>query len=230
MKNKINMFILLIFLTTTVYAQPKDKPYHFGCDKETFCRGKKQNKSEFFEQRIKILKEKGFITEQEEKELIDKINEVKNYRNEVWSDDKLTKEEQQQLRNKERELREKIHQILERTKEQFMEEKTLQEREKFFNEKVDKMLKDKKITKKQADELKKQYKELLVLEEKIWSDGVMTKEEQRNLLEKRKSFNKKMREILMNEHKKMRHNFEQPPAGPHFKHEKGQFIPEDKEF
>lgn len=246
MKYKNLLTILTIVLTTaTIFAQPKSK---ISYKKEKGCSDEKckqsisfyksgDNKDELFEQRIKNLKEKGFITEQEEKDLLDKINEVKSYRNEVWSDDKLTKEEQQQLRNKERELREKIREVLDRTREQFMEEKTIQEREKFFNEKVDKMLKDNKITKKQADELKKQHKELLQLEEKIWSDGVMTKEEQKNLLEQKRNFNNKMREIFrkeFKEKKRIKHkerwdkeDVPPPPGGPNFEQERGHFIPKD---
>lgn len=224
----IAMLVITIFVP--IFAQHRSKGFYGNKRENMYNYKTDEHRGELFEKRIKNLKEKGLITEQEEKELLDKINEVKNYRKEVWADDKLTEEELKQLRNKEKELRRKVHEVLERTKEQFIEQKTIQEREKFFNERIDKMVENKKITQQQADELKKQHKELLLLEEKIWSDGVMTREEQNNLLKQKRNFNTKMREVLRKEFKNRERiksgSLEEVPPPPeklHFEHEKKEF-------
>lgn len=199
-----------------LYSQPTDVPQNLS----PAYHKKSKHKGELFEQRIKILKEQGVITEDEEKELLDAINEVKTYKEQVWSDGKLTKEEQQNLLQKQRNLREKIRSVLDKAKEEFIEEKSPQECEKVFNARIDKMLNNKKITQKQADELKKQHKELLQLEEKIWSDDVMTKEEQEELFKQRKKFHKTMREILKKEYKHKKINY------PKHEYKKGK-LPHD---
>ncbi|MCX7940688.1 MAG: hypothetical protein N2555_02800 [Endomicrobia bacterium] len=234
MKHKTAILILSFFgfFSIHIHAQYKDKPlwqkHQCRC-----CESK--TKTEFFEKKINKLKEDGVITEQEEKELLDAINDVKLYREQVWSDDKLTKEEQQNLSQKEKALREKIRTVMDKAREYYAEEKTIQEKEKFFNEKIDKLLKDKKITKNDADELKKQHKELLQLEEKIWSDNVMTKEEQQKLTEERKKFNKKLREVFWKKCKnkiKHQHKWKKctphiPPTPPEFEPERGKFPDEN---
>jgi hypothetical protein len=198
---KITLPIILFVATNLLVAQsPGPKPQgpkkHYGWEK-----GK--HKGEFYEERIDKLAEKGIITEQEKQEAMDAINDLKKYRQEVWSDGKLTKEEQQSLIEKEKAVREKIRSILDKAKERVEEKhKDPKEREQMFNRRMDDLLKDKKITQQQADELKKKHKELLDLEENIWSDGVMTREEQAELIKKRQEFNRQLRDIKGKQFKK----------------------------
>jgi chromosome segregation ATPase len=191
---KVSLPIMLLLTASLLLAQhrgPKAEcpERHYGWEK-----GKRRG--EFFQERINKLAEKGVISQQEKQELESAIEDLKKYRQEVWSDGKLTKEEQQSLIEKEKAVREKTRQVLEKAKEELAEEwRDPKEREKMFNEKIDVMVKNKKISKKEAEELKKQHKELLELEEKIWSDGVMTKEEKKELFEKRKKFNEKLKKF-----------------------------------
>jgi acetyl-CoA carboxylase carboxyltransferase component len=203
---KIILPILLSFITSLLVAQPVGpKPQgpkkHYGLEK-----GK--HKGEFYEERIDKLAEKGIITEQEKQEAKDAINDLKKYRQEVWSDGKLTKEEQQSLIEKEKTVREKIRSILDKAKERVEEKhKDPKEREQMFNKRIDDLLKDKKITQQQAEELKKKHKELLDLEEKIWSDGVMTKEEREELAKKRQELDRQLRDVYKQRTKR------KPPVG-----------------
>ncbi len=198
---KITLSIIIFFATNLLVAQsPSPRPQgpkkHYGWEK-----GK--HKGEFYEERIDKLAEKGIITEQEKQEAKDAINDLKKYRQEVWSDGKLTKEEQQSLIEKEKSVREKIRLILDKAKERVEEKhKDPKEREQMFNRRMDDLLKDKKITQQQADELKKKHKELLDFEKNIWSDGVMTREEQAELIKKRQEFNRQLRDIKGKKFKK----------------------------
>lgn len=190
----IGSIVLLVTLTSVVYAQspiPRLRGFHAW----------RKRKGALFEQRIDKLVEKGIITEQEKQELRNLAEDLRKYRQEMWSDDKLTKEEYQVMIEKERAVRKKIHDILEKAKETLFREyhKAPKEKEKVFNEKIDNMVKNKKISPKAADELKKQHKELVDFEEKIWSDGVMTREEQKELIQKRKELRKKIRNITWEE-------------------------------
>jgi predicted HicB family RNase H-like nuclease len=175
-----------------VFAQPPV----FGREKFHAWR-KCKDAFEVFMRRADELVEKGVITEQEKQELKKLAEELKEYREEIWKDDKITKEEQRSLIEKEKAFRGKVRDILEKAREKLFEEyKTPEERERIFNEKIDNMLKRQIILQKEADEIKKQHKELLEFEEKIWSDGVMTKEEQRELLDKRRRFHEKLRKFF----------------------------------
>lgn len=183
-KSKVlGTIIVGIIAFSTLQAQPPIPDKGFG------------KRKEMFEQRIRNLKEKGIITEQEEKEVLDAIEDLKNYRKEVWADDKLTKEEQQTLFEKEKNVREKINNILDKARN-FEEKRTPQEKVKFFEERIDNMVKEGRISQKDADELKQEHAKLIDLENEIWSDGSMTKEEHRKLLEARKKFGEKSRKIL----------------------------------
>ena len=198
---KITLPIILFVTTNLLVAQsPSPRPQgpkkHYGWEK-----GK--HKGEFYEERIDKLAEKGIITEQEKQEAKDAINDLKKYRQEVWSDGKLTREEQQSLIEKEKSVREKIRSILDKAKEKIDERhKEPEEREQLFNDRIDNMLKNKKITQQQAEELKKKHKELLDFEKNIWSDGVMTREEQAELIKKRQEFNRQLRDIEGKQFKK----------------------------
>lgn len=199
------------------------------CEPPKQYKGFKEKKGELFYERIKKLKEEGIISDEEEKEIFKNIEDLKNYRKEVWADDKLTKEEERKLKEKEKIVREKIHSILEKSKEHLIEDKSPKEREEIFNKRIDNMLKKGVISKKQADELKAQHKQLINLEEEIWSDGAMTRQEQRKLIEQRRKFNEKVNTILKKELKMRKKQYYKkgglPPAN--FQPERGHFLPED---
>jgi len=190
----ITVAVISFMVASIVSAQlrgPKGKPIERHRGWETG-----QHRGEFFQERINKLAEKGVITEQEKQELNSAIEDLKKYRQEVWSDGKLTKEEHQTLIEKEKAVKDKTRQVLEKAREEMFEDlRDPKEREKMFNERIEFMLKNKKITQKEADELKKQHKELLNLEEKIWADGVMTKDEQRELFKKRREFMERVRKL-----------------------------------
>lgn len=195
MKVKLITVAVISFMVASIISAqphgPKGKPIerHHGW-------GRGQHRGEFFQERINKLAEKGVITEQEKQELNSAIEDLKKYRQEVWSDGKLTKEEHQTLIEKEKAVKDKTRQVLEKAREEMFEDlRDPKEREKMFNERIEFMLKNKKITQKEADELKKQHKELLNLEEKIWADGVMTKDEQRELFKKRREFMERVRKL-----------------------------------
>jgi len=195
MKVKLITVAVISFMVASIISAqphgPKGKPIerHLGW-------GRGQHRGEFFQERINKLAEKGVITEQEKQELNSAIEDLKKYRQEVWSDGKLTKEEHQTLIEKEKAVKDKTRQVLEKAREEMFEDlRDPKEREKMFNERIEFMLKNKKITQKEADELKKQHKELLNLEEKIWADGVMTKDEQRELFKKRREFMERVRKL-----------------------------------
>jgi hypothetical protein len=191
---KVSLPLMLLLAASLLLAQHRGPKAE--CPERHYGWEKGERRGEFFQERINKLAEKGVISQQEKQELESAIEDLKKYRKEVWSDDKLTKEEQQSLIEKEKAVREKTRQVLEKAKEELAEEwRDPKEREKMFNEKIDVMVKNKKISKKEAEELKKQHKELLELEEKIWSDGVMTKEEQKELFEERKKFNEKLKKF-----------------------------------
>ena len=193
---------LIIFLTSSLLVAQSSGPRHQG-PKKHYGWERGERRGEFFEEKINKFAEKGIITPQEKQELLDSIEDLKKYRQEVWSDDKLTKEEQQSLIEKEKEVREKIRSTLEKAKEEMIDERRdPKERERIFNERIENALKNGRISQKEAKELKKQHKELLELEEKIWSDGVMTKEEQKNLLQQRRKFNERVRNIFRKEFKR----------------------------
>ncbi|MCS7227916.1 MAG: hypothetical protein NZ839_03010 [Endomicrobia bacterium] len=195
MKQILTMTILLVsifLLPLLPIFSENEKCGHHRYDSP--CR--REHKGEFLQQRIKKLKEEGVITAEEEKEILDAVNDLKSYREEIWKDDKLTKQEQETLKQKEKLVRDKIKQILQKVQQHFEQEKTPQEREEILNKRIDKAVNEGKISKKEADELKKLNKDLTDLEQKIWSDGVMTKDEHKKLIEKKEEFNKKMRDVF----------------------------------
>lgn len=181
--------MILMFSMLSAEIQKCGPRRHFGYEQG-------ERKGEFFQERIKNLKEKGIITEQEEKEVLSAIEDLKTHRKKVWEDDKLTKEEQETLKQKEKAVRDKVKEILMKAEKHFEEEKTPEKKEKYFNERIDRAVKEGRISKKDAEELKKMHKELIKLEQEIWSDGVMTREEQKKLLNKQAEFNKEMRELF----------------------------------
>ncbi len=181
-------------------------------------------RKEMFEEKIKNLKEKGIINEQEEKEVLNAIEDLKNYRKEIWADDKLTKEEQQTLFEKEKNVREKIKNVLDKAKT-YEEQKDPQERARIFEERINNMVKEGRISQKEADELKQEHTKLIELEKEIWNDGAMTKEENRKLLKSKKKFWEKSRKVFNRNMKKMRKSEFKPYWGnPPM--EEG-FIPQD---
>ncbi|MCX7910106.1 MAG: hypothetical protein N2505_00775 [Endomicrobia bacterium] len=193
MKNLIKGFLVLfIFASAFAFEDKEQKP------KNPHPTGPFFNKrEEFIEQKIRILKEEGVITEDEEKDILNNIKEVKEYKKQVWADDKLTKEERENLINKEKNLRQKIRSLLQKAEKHFDEEHlTLQEKEKRFESRIENLLKNKKISEKDAKILKEAHSQLITKEQEIWADDVMTKEEQESLIEEKEKFKKIFFSIL----------------------------------